>query len=827
MTFRVSRNIPALQSYNAVNVTAGFLQKSIQKLSTGLRINSAADDAAGLAISEKMRAQICGLDRAAANSQDGISMIQTAEGALGETHSILQRMRELAVQAANDTLTQQDRAYIQLEIEQLREEIDRIAQTTQFNKKKLLGGSADALYSTSLPGVRVAVNGALESLDRFGQAVTFEGNFRITADVAETGRNQVLKSNILSRAFSGGETATASAGTKLSALMGFTDANGVNLLDDPQTLTLSFEDGGSASITLYAHDTMLTLTEKLAGAMAEASGIPEAAASAAQFVAGDAPDEDEILRGLATNWLWGGLKRIADAYGLNIPNPSALRIEFADTLGGYFAAMGGSDGTSGFITIALDSFGKDDIRDERIIAHELVHVVTFLNPNLSAAQQNGADGQWMREGIAEYIHGANDRLKAFADVSAVQTALADLQSHAASGDAPFVSNEEYTASYLAVRYFDEKNGAGGISALLQAIQNSGGTVNDAMTALGGAFASVNALMGAVTADTAWLTAVFNEDPNVDTGAAGGGYASGGPNLTPADVIVGNDTFSLRPLLTDYGWTVQWPSSFSAGGASSPLIVEAQAASLQLQSVKGTLLLHSPLAGGAGKMSLSGDERLLKALGFAEVREARETVYRIDIADAHSRAWITGGAITGTAINGMLHRNIDIRMPDNFGLSLDAAGLLAASGSYVFSAGGDNSFLLHIASAGIVFQIGANEGETMTVSLGDAGAFALGVEHLNLLDRVNAARTISLIDDAIQKVSTKRARLGAYQNRLEHTIAGLTVTGENLTAAESRIRDADMTQEMMNLTKLQILLQSGISMLAQANALPENVLSLLR
>ena len=103
MSMVVNHNIPALQTYNVVNATSSALQKSINKLSTGLRINSAADDAAGLAISEKMRAQVRGLDQAVSNSQDGISMIQTAEGALSETHSILQRMRELSVQAANDT----------------------------------------------------------------------------------------------------------------------------------------------------------------------------------------------------------------------------------------------------------------------------------------------------------------------------------------------------------------------------------------------------------------------------------------------------------------------------------------------------------------------------------------------------------------------------------------------------------------------------------------------------------------------------------------------------------------------------------------------------
>ena len=118
--------------------------KSMERLSSGFRINRAGDDAAGLAISEKMRGQIRGLKMAQKNAQDAISLIQTAEGALQETHAILQRMRELAVQAANDTNTLDDRREIQKEIEQLKSEIDRIANTTEFNTQKLLNGSLGA-----------------------------------------------------------------------------------------------------------------------------------------------------------------------------------------------------------------------------------------------------------------------------------------------------------------------------------------------------------------------------------------------------------------------------------------------------------------------------------------------------------------------------------------------------------------------------------------------------------------------------------------------------------------------------------------------------------
>lgn len=141
----INHNLSALNAWRQLALNETATQKNLQHLSSGYRINSAADDAAGLAISEKMRGQIAGLDMAVRNSQDGISLIQTAEGALNETHSILQRMRELAVQSSNDTNTDQDRQQLQTEVTQLLSEIDRIATTTQFNTKNLLDGTASNL----------------------------------------------------------------------------------------------------------------------------------------------------------------------------------------------------------------------------------------------------------------------------------------------------------------------------------------------------------------------------------------------------------------------------------------------------------------------------------------------------------------------------------------------------------------------------------------------------------------------------------------------------------------------------------------------------------
>ena len=142
----INHNMNALNAHR--NMTANNTQagKALEKLSSGLRINRAGDDAAGLAISEKMRAQINGLDQASRNSQDGISLIQTAEGALNETHSILQRMRTLAVQSSSDTNVATDRQAIQAEMDQLNEEINRISKTTEFNTQKLLDGSFDGKF---------------------------------------------------------------------------------------------------------------------------------------------------------------------------------------------------------------------------------------------------------------------------------------------------------------------------------------------------------------------------------------------------------------------------------------------------------------------------------------------------------------------------------------------------------------------------------------------------------------------------------------------------------------------------------------------------------
>jgi flagellin len=178
----VQHNMQAMNSNRMLGVTTSAQAKSTEKLSSGYKINRAADDAAGLSISEKMRKQINGLDRASTNAQDGVSAVQTAEGALTEVHSMLQRMNELAVQAANGTNSTSDRQSLQNEIDQLTTEIDRVAETTKFNETYLLKGDvAGATKSVQLKGHDAGLKGT------FAESATTAGEYTFTADTLSVG----------------------------------------------------------------------------------------------------------------------------------------------------------------------------------------------------------------------------------------------------------------------------------------------------------------------------------------------------------------------------------------------------------------------------------------------------------------------------------------------------------------------------------------------------------------------------------------------------------------------------------------------------------------
>ncbi|MCW2724964.1 MAG: flagellin [Frankiales bacterium] len=278
MGLQINTNVGALNAYRNLSGTQNAMSTSLERLSSGLRINRAADDAAGLAISEKLRSQISGLQKASSNAQDGISLIQTGEGALNESHSILQRMRELSVQASNDTNTTQDRKQIQKEVDQLSQELSRIGNSTQFNGKSLLNGDLTATPLKLQIGANAGQNLTVSIGDMRGRALGVIGTSESTVATGATKGTVTGKTNPVSQSATGslklvvdGDTAnpvtvslasgdtSAQAVTKINTALG---AKGTAAIDANGKLAItSATTGASSSIAVDASSTDATVQD--------------------------------------------------------------------------------------------------------------------------------------------------------------------------------------------------------------------------------------------------------------------------------------------------------------------------------------------------------------------------------------------------------------------------------------------------------------------------------------------------------------------------------------------------------------------------------------
>jgi flagellin len=246
-----------------------------------------------------------------------------------------------------------------------------------------------------------------------------------------------------------------------------------------------------------------------------------------------------------------------------------------------------------------------------------------------------------------------------------------------------------------------------------------------------------------------------------------------------------------------------------------------------ESVEGTLLVRSAIAGADGEIKVVGGEPLEHALGLVQIQNSSENRFTIDISDAHSSKVISQGVqITGNNLIGAINPNVDVKFDSNADIittydKVNHKFVLTGDSSHPYST------YVHLVDNSMTFQIGANQLQDMNAAIGDMSSEALNVRKIKVTDRDSAGRAITIIDSAISRVSSQRSSLGAVQNRLEHTINNLGVANENMTAAESRIRDVDMSAEMMELTKMNILAQASSAMLTQANQIPNMVLQLLK
>ena len=821
MSMVVYHNIAALMTYGDVNKTGQAINKSIRKLSTGLRINSASDDAAGLAISEKMRAQTRGLAQAVQNSQDGISLIQTAEGALDETHNILQRMRELSVQAANDTLTQQDRAAVQLEVGELREEINHIANGTQFNKKKLLNGDAAALWSSDKGTTRAIIKGGLRTVDVFGQKASAEGNYKITVR-ANPGQAEVQKSDIFKvkhedvitvstqdtqitnvsvhnlRPHVEGTTPPANAKYTITGDWGDSLGLAGSLMDKHTAKDVSLGDELFEWATTGSGDTLyeqgacvelaVTLTNKKAGKAESSAGANDGTAASATF----------HVQALITQ-KDGTVTEYSEDITVSGSTNQASEYDFAhnagNTNGDAFSSSGVLKGLN-FMVRNIAGGNLENLEAGDTAIYRLESAVGEADDVLLTVE---GDGKPSTDELHQYLFKASS-----------------------------IAGKDVTLKHL---YLDEQ-GCVQTGAVTLGIAN-GATVDMLWDPANNDVKTLTAFEVFEVGDTAKESIRLRDldkfwdsqgnfllnDPQTITLTQGDGK-------TAKVTLYGDDTLgSVADKLNSTIASGLGQESYLDGeGRFVTLVDEDNKAKNTSESVVGTLVIRSAIPGKAGAISLSGDESFLNALSLNTIQEATTSSYSINVADAHTGQILASGVkITGNMLCGVLNPNVDVEFDAMAGITAKwdntSKKITYSTEEYVTT--------LHLSDNTTVFQIGANEGEDMAINMGDMRAHALGLDSVNVMTREAASRSITIVDNAIDKVSRQRAKLGAYQNRLEHTINNLTTEDENLTAAESRIRDTDMAKEMMDFSKLQIMLQAGNSMLSQANQLPQNVLSLIR
>lgn len=671
----IQHNMQAANANRMLGNIVSSQSKSTERLSSGYRINRAGDDAAGLAISEKMRGQIRGLDKASSNAQDGISLVQTAEGALQETQNILQRMRELAVQASNDTNTDDDRTQIQNEIDQLTQEVDRIANTTEFNSKKLLDGS---------------LTGSVNAKD--GKTI-LEGSFG----------NSLVKAT-----FTTDNTKNAS----------HTDVIRVEVMED-------FTEGKSTASTKKLTDAQLDkLYTDIQGKIGTTNSTDEAidaAIDAANTTANTGLDD---------------LKTKADtSTKATVANEKELD-KFVDAL---LAESKKADSKNGLLA---EGVTKEDVKA----------AVSELMTAWRDAEQTATNTP---------------------KVDAAEKALRDLFTTDA------VTKVGTATAAVTGNFVDDANAA---AAKNVAVIPTTDDLNAAATKI------VAGITGAVKD----IVAVENTNKvnikNVEE------------KQEEVDALSNNE---LAHAIYDYG-----KAKANLAGLTTPTDAAKAEAQAKVDEAKKKLDV------------LNTDKQVINVSDLFGSSESKDFEIGSKVAD--------DGTLEITMTNKDGSKNvITIQNADK----LKAGDILT-----ITSEAAVESEPAKTGSEALRLQIGANAGQEMTLGINSMKASDLnivqtkeGVEgkSLDVTSQANASQAVNAYDLAIQKVSTERAKMGAVQNRLEHTISNLDNTSENLQSAESSIRDVDMATEMVSYSKNNILQQAAQSMLAQANQSTQGVLSLLQ
>ena len=761
MSFRINNNIRSLGTYNNLSKTSSKMENSIGKLSSGYRINQASDDAAGLSISEKMRAQIKSLNRANFNAQDAVSMLQTAEGGLNETESILQRMRELAIQASNDTLTSSDRLEIQKEIVQLRTSIDDLTKTTEFNTKKLLNGSQSALISSSSEYVS-----AIQTDD-----VGASGDYEIEARLLKRGTSQVQTTH----KFLDKNTGELAKGTtKLEDIEQFYDVNGVFALETPQKLTLT-NNSASTEVTLDRKMTLNQLAATLQSAMNSSKGL-DLKDSKVKMVNPDSNGEGGYLSltsggiGNSGDFFITGNQAMMDIFGFTVSRESknnVLQVSATDIYGNKKTIKTSAQNMAGLIDgvdIVFDTKLTNDLSSAHISTNvDIIDAVRIPNtPYHGYGVANYPIDMWVC--VASTPGHNNNIISVNIDIH-------------------ITSPQDYSFDDVVTSFTDD------ISNFWQNFDGDRNWHPD--TGLSISIVDNEICITKVATADSPTTEFTIRQYNTHNTTNYLGIANGTYNGS----VVGNKDASvaIRGIRHDYN-SGKPEIKFNVSDGTNTTTVDfgrptgANASILEINDLVERVNNQLSAAGVNVSMSVEDDSLVFYSTSPEAIVE--------------TSAFDPGNTAQINYINNVI-------------------GIPFARAEYE-----GKSFRVHVVDRSSQFQIGANSGQRMEISIGDMSVKALGIENLDMSTTKGAQSAIKKIDHALSKVSAERSKLGAYSNRLSYTMNNLEDTATNLTDAESRIRDADMALEMINFTSAQIMQQAGTAMLAQANIMGRSVLSLL-
>ena len=702
---RINHNIPALIANNQLAATNTSLAGSLQKLSSGKRINKAADDAAGLAISQKMDTQVRGLTQATRNANDGISVIQTAEGALNEVHSMLQRMRELAVQVSNGTYDEVDRASVQDEINQLNEEIQRISDTTEFNERKLLNGEIDRrCYSTTKNLNIVSLSDSVQPAD-YGLTVTQDARQAILVGdkMGVSGSDALSADNKITEKGSGtininGEEVKITAGDTAD--------------DVYQKLRELCE---RVNVDVFTVDNVI---------VDNAKADVNAGYEAVTF------DFDPSKQLVFCSKQYGSDQKVE----IYCNNDSLKRM-----LGITNGRANGSDVQASFSTETVDVSTLQAVTNP----YELKKGVIYRD----GKYYNAAKDVYNTDGATELNPSTNP-----GDVYDM-TKLTVPNGYFAYDKDGDGTDEYYKESECAAIVRDA-------SGKVTSANVDGATSIAAIKDIPGVDITKLPLKAGVVEITQGATTKYYKKADV--------YKDTLPEteISEADAYTTNVKDGLTAVDGNYYYT---KDLYGRIGFSDTATIACKGNTITVSDKDGFEIKFEPIVGAVGTK-------------FTDAQ-----------------------------------------------ITIDAAGTGSVAGAKADPSSATNiTALINVLDAGPMdLQIGANEGQMMEIRIPAMTPKALGIDTLNLATADGAQEAITIVDAAVNKVSQMRSKLGAYQNRLEHTVSNLGVASENMTESLSRIEDVDMAAEMSAYTQKNVLAQAGTSMLAKANEMPNTVLQLLQ